>query len=147
MKPIIRRKLLKQSYTSYVNKCHAIILIYGDDNTYEVAKADELFASKLPRCGSLTSLYKSVFLQTLQNDPSVDAKYDSFIELLKDINNKTSCDDRQLRILITLGFFSDFGENGKLLKIMELFLVVILYISLRPVHGSNSHRSIMKVES
>lgn len=81
MKPIIRRKLLKQSYTSYVNKCHAIILIYGDDNTYEVAKADELFASKLPRCGSLTSLYKSVFLQTLQNDPSVDAKYDSFIDI------------------------------------------------------------------
>ena len=48
-------------------------------------------------------------------------KYDSFIELLQDINDKTSCDDRQLRILITLGFFSDFGENGKLLKIMELY--------------------------
>lgn len=46
---------------------------------------------------------------------------DSFIELLKDINDKTSCDDRQLKILITLGFFSDFGENGKLLKIVELY--------------------------
>lgn len=48
-------------------------------------------------------------------------KYDNFIELLKDINDKTSCDDRQLKILITLGFFSDFGENGKLLKIVELY--------------------------
>ena len=48
-------------------------------------------------------------------------QYDSFIELLKDINDKTSCDDRQLKILITLGFFSDFGENGKLLKIVELY--------------------------
>ena len=81
MKQIVRRKLLRQSYTSFINKCHAIILIYGDDNTYEIAKTDELFAGRMPKSGSLTSLYKSIFLQTMEDDSSVDAKYNSFIDI------------------------------------------------------------------
>ncbi|MDD6193811.1 MAG: ATP-binding protein [Lachnospiraceae bacterium] len=81
MKEIVRRKLLRQSYTSFINKCHAIILIYGDDNTYEIAKADELFAGKIPKSGSLTTLYKSIFLQTMEDDSSVDDKYNSFIDI------------------------------------------------------------------
>lgn len=48
-------------------------------------------------------------------------KYTNFVDLLKDINEKTSCNSRQLEILITLNFFSDFGCNGKLLKINELY--------------------------
>lgn len=48
-------------------------------------------------------------------------KYNSFITLLYDIKDYTSVNDRQLTILITLNFFSDFGSNGKLLKIKELF--------------------------
>ena len=46
--------------------------------------------------------------------------YDSFVELLKDINKKTSVNSRQLMILTGLDFFSDFGKNKYLLDIIEL---------------------------
>ena len=52
---------------------------------------------------------------------SQDFKTDNFIELLTQIKQKTSINSRQLKILITLNFFSDFGCNGKLLKISELY--------------------------
>jgi DNA polymerase-3 subunit alpha len=47
--------------------------------------------------------------------------YNSFIELLDDIITKTSCDSRQIEILISLNFFSDFGNNKKLLSIYKLY--------------------------
>lgn len=46
--------------------------------------------------------------------------YNSFPELLKDINEKTSVNSRQLTILTILDFFSDFGKNKYLLDIIEL---------------------------
>lgn len=47
--------------------------------------------------------------------------YNSFVELLQDITTKTSCDSRQLKILISLNFFSDFGNNKKLTAIYRLY--------------------------
>jgi DNA polymerase-3 subunit alpha len=47
--------------------------------------------------------------------------YDNFIELLTDIKKNTSVDNRQLEILITLNFFSDFGCNKKLLAVADLY--------------------------
>lgn len=44
-------------------------------------------------------------------------KYNSFMEILKDFPG----DSRQLDILIKLGYFSDFGSIGKLLKIVEIY--------------------------
>ena len=49
-----------------------------------------------------------------------DKKYNNFIEVLQDIT-QTSCDTRQLNILICLGFFSEFGEVKQLLKQQEIF--------------------------
>lgn len=46
--------------------------------------------------------------------------YDSFIDLLLDINTKTSVNSRQLTILTGLDFFSDFGKNKYLLDVIEL---------------------------
>lgn len=46
--------------------------------------------------------------------------YNSFPELLKDINEKTSVNSRQLTILTILDFFSDFGKNKYLLDIIDL---------------------------
>lgn len=46
--------------------------------------------------------------------------YDNFVQLIADINTKTSVDARQLNILTGLGFFSQFGENAYLLKIIKL---------------------------
>jgi DNA polymerase III alpha subunit len=44
-------------------------------------------------------------------------QYNSFMEILKDFPG----DSRQLDILIKLGYFSDFGSIGKLLKIVEIY--------------------------
>jgi DNA polymerase-3 subunit alpha len=51
-------------------------------------------------------------------------KYDRFSDLLFDIKNNTSCNSKQLDILIKLDFFSEFGEIQKLVMIVgitELF--------------------------
>ena len=47
-------------------------------------------------------------------------KYNSFIDLLYDIK-KTSVDSRQLKILIILNFFSEFGNNKYLLDVVSIF--------------------------
>lgn len=48
-------------------------------------------------------------------------KYNSFIDLLKDINEHTSMNSRQLEILIKLNFFSDFGNNKYLLEVVDIY--------------------------
>lgn len=48
-------------------------------------------------------------------------KYNNFFELLSDIKLKTKIDNRQLKILIGLNFFSDFGNNKKLLKLTDIY--------------------------
>lgn len=47
--------------------------------------------------------------------------YNNFIDLLVDIKSKTSVNARQLQILTILNFFSDFGNNKKLLQIIDSF--------------------------
>ena len=47
--------------------------------------------------------------------------YDNFIELISDISKKTSVDSRQMHILTILNFFSDFGKNKYLLKLIDLY--------------------------
>lgn len=48
-------------------------------------------------------------------------KYSNFVDLLKDIKDKTSMNSRQLNILTGLNFFSDFGENQYLLNIIDVY--------------------------
>lgn len=48
-------------------------------------------------------------------------KYPSFIDLLKDIKDKTSINSKQLAILIKLNFFSDYGKNKYLLNIVDIY--------------------------
>lgn len=50
-----------------------------------------------------------------------DNHYPTFTDLLHDIKAKTSCNTRQLEILIRLDFFSEFGEANQLLKTAELY--------------------------
>lgn len=47
--------------------------------------------------------------------------YNSFIELLDDMS-KTSIDERQTRILISLNYFSDFGNNIYLEKVYDKYI-------------------------
>lgn len=48
-------------------------------------------------------------------------RYKHFSDLLKDLSVKTSLDSRQLDILIKLDFFSEFGNQRELLRIVEMF--------------------------
>ena len=48
-------------------------------------------------------------------------KYARFVDVLSDIDKGTSLNSRQLDILIKLDFFSDFGNQRELLRIVDLF--------------------------
>ena len=48
-------------------------------------------------------------------------KYDNFIDLLKDIKEKTSINSKQLTILTALNYFEDFGANDYLLKVIDIY--------------------------
>ena len=48
-------------------------------------------------------------------------KYNNFIDVLKDIDEKTNLNTRQLDILIKIDFFSEFGNQKELLTITEIF--------------------------
>ncbi|MBR4591326.1 MAG: PHP domain-containing protein [Bacteroidaceae bacterium] len=50
-----------------------------------------------------------------------DNKYNSFMELLYDIKEKTTINARQLKILIELDFFDEFGDANSLMKDCEIF--------------------------
>lgn len=47
--------------------------------------------------------------------------YDTFIDLLKDIKEKTSVNSKQLMILTGLNYFSDFGKNKYLLEVIKIY--------------------------
>jgi DNA polymerase III alpha subunit len=50
-----------------------------------------------------------------------DNKYEYLIDLLYDITNKTSCNSRQINILIYINYFSNIYKNNKILKIYNSF--------------------------
>lgn len=52
---------------------------------------------------------------------SKSKQYAHFMELLKDIDDKTSTDSRQLDVLIKIDFFSDFGNQRELVQLIDLF--------------------------
>lgn len=73
------------------------------------------------------SIYKSIASIKFCNAQIADELYElsknhynNFVELLQDINTKTSINTRQLDILAGLNFFSDFGQNKYILNIIEL---------------------------
>ncbi len=71
----------------------------------------------------LTSIkYMSAALADELYDLSKTKKYTSFMELLQDLDTKTTINSRQLDILIKLDFFSDFGNQRELLRMTDLFV-------------------------
>ncbi len=71
----------------------------------------------------LTSIkYMSAGLADELYNLSKKKKYASFMELLYDLDKETSINSRQLDILIKLDFFSDFGNQRELLRMVDLFV-------------------------
>lgn len=50
-----------------------------------------------------------------------DNKYASFLELVYDVNEKTKINSRQMKILIELDFFSEFGDANYLMRQYDLY--------------------------
>ena len=48
-------------------------------------------------------------------------QYSTFTDLLIDIRGKTSCNSRQIEVLIKLDFFKEFGQSKKLLTTYHMF--------------------------
>lgn len=70
----------------------------------------------------LTSIkYMSAQLADELYEMSHKKKYTRFVDVLADLDAETSCDTRQLDILIKLDFFSEFGNQRELLRITDLF--------------------------
>lgn len=65
--------------------------------------------------------YMSAKLSDELYDLSQNNHYGFFMDLLSDLDNKTSIDTRQLDILIKLDFFSDFGNQRELLRLADLY--------------------------
>lgn len=70
----------------------------------------------------LTSIkYMSAAIADELYNLAKENKYSCFTDLLFDIDTKTSMNTRQLEILIKIDFFSDFGNQRELLRIMDFF--------------------------
>lgn len=93
------------------------------------------YHGKYNNCSSNTVLYKDGIMigtetvkdcnaqmaEELMDMVSKQQPYDSFVSVLNDIKQFTSINNKQLSILITLDYFSEFGNNGKLLKAKDYF--------------------------
>ena len=60
-----------------------------------------------------------------------DNQYKTFIDLLYDLKDKTSINSKQLKILIELDFFSEFGDANYLIKLYELFDLLVGKVQIK----------------
>ena len=74
------------------------------------------------------SIYKAITSVKFCNSQIADEllelshnHYDTFIDLLKDIKEKTSLNSRQLIVLTSLNFFDKWGNNKYLLNIIDIY--------------------------
>lgn len=79
----------------------------GEDGIYKGCKSIKFISDKFAN-----------EINTLKNN-----KYDSFVDLLVDIN-ELSIDSRELSIMTKLDFFSEFGNPNNLLKTTEIFSII-----------------------
>ena len=77
--------------------------------------------SKIIAKGLRSVKYMSEAIANELYDLSKRKKYVCFVDLLRDIDLCTSLNSRQLDILIKLDFFSEFGNQKELLRIVEMF--------------------------
>lgn len=89
---------------------------FGHDNRAFVA--DKENGVIYPALKSIKNLNQRVSEELFELSKT---QYDSFVDLLVDIVEKTSCDSEKLEILISLGYFDMFGKTKKLLTIYDEF--------------------------
>ena len=105
--------------TSYANRIGIKITM----PKWGVSRGDYFFdTNKNVIAKGLTSIkYMSAQLADELYNMANKKKYTRFVDVLSDLDSETSCDTRQLDILIKLDFFSEFGNQRELLRITDLF--------------------------
>lgn len=81
-------------------------------------------ANDLYKLGCLKKTTEEDMMAVLDNKSVEHTKlvsYDTFTDVLRDIQMNTCLDTRQIRILIELNYFEQFGKSGKLIKVYENF--------------------------
>ena len=124
----------KEFVTAYLNNASKDDIIAGTQlaNQFNIPiKPIKFRSSSAKYTPSKDGIYKGIASITYLNEKMSqelydlrDNHYDTFVDLLVDIKEKTSCDSRQLDILTKLDFFSEFGRIGKLLKVEEAFAIL-----------------------
>ena len=105
--------------TSYANKVGIKVTMpkFGiSKSKYEFDPDRKVIAKGLASIKYLSSGIASELFDLAQSK-----HYTSFMELLEDIDLKTSVNSRQLEILIQLDFFSDFGNQRELLRMVDIY--------------------------
>lgn len=105
--------------TAYANKVGIKVTMpkFGlSKSNYFYDKDDNIIAKGLSSVKFMGKNTASELYELAENN-----HYTKFIDLLYDIDAKTSLDVRQLNILIKIDFFSEFGNQRELLRITEIF--------------------------
>ncbi|WP_179281010.1 DNA polymerase III subunit alpha [Paenibacillus sp. XY044] len=84
-------------------------------SSYSYNETDNMIYKGLESIKFLNANIANELLQLSKN------KYSDFMSLLADVTEKTSVNSKQLKILIRLNFFSEFGNSSLLLKLHEEF--------------------------
>jgi hypothetical protein len=89
-----------------------------------------IYMGKYNNCSPVTKVYKDGIMigvgtikgcnQNIANELMNISEKKNFIELLDAVSN-TSINTAQLRTLVGLGYFSDYGKNGKLLTFLDAY--------------------------
>ena len=105
--------------TSYANKVGIRVTM----PKFGISKSKyEFDANKRVIAKGLASVkYLSAAAASELYDLAHSKHYLSFMELLADIDSKTTVNSRQLEILIHLDFFSDFGNQRELLRMVDVY--------------------------
>lgn len=118
-------------FNVYKNDTKKIARITNELEYFKIKQKNIKFRyskSDFSRDEKSNSIYKGIASIKFLNDKIADElyelkdnKYGNFLDLLIDIKNNTSVDNRQLSILVILDFFSEFGKSKKLLEICKLY--------------------------
>lgn len=105
--------------TSYANRLGIRITM----PKWGVSKGEYFFdKEKKVIAKGLTSIkYMSEALASELYELAHGQKYTRFVDVLEEIDKKSSCDTRQLEILIKIDYFSEFGNQRELLRLSDLY--------------------------
>ena len=85
-------------------------------------KYKELINSETDQTEAIKELFNTdEYLEVKESQTPTKVKFDCFTNVLRAIQMATCLDTRQIKILIELGYFEEFGKSAKLMKVYNEF--------------------------